>query len=268
LPTKLQKVKKLIFKLIEEHGACYGRELEVRLEGENSIEHWDVHQGRKQLVREGKIRTIDCCGAIFFCNPSLSDEMLHKIIRKKCQLIERLREVAGEKYGEKSLGKHAETVVLRALEQAGFTIAAKDIKWFMGRTFPGEEDLDFLAVRDEIWYGIEVKNMLDNLKWRETGKKDIETILNICKTLGIVPMIITRYLPRPYRVRLIGEGALIITYGTLIIHPDFIDEAERWRQVFGYPVRATSEPWDELVQDIVNAHNYAKRKRIWQRWKK
>lgn len=263
----IHRAKALILELLRKHGVCYGRELEVRLEGKDDLEHWDVYRARKQLVVERKIRAVNRCGATFFCNPKLPITTADRIIEYKCELIDKLRYISSEERGDKSLGKHAESVVLKALIKAGFTIAARDVNWFMGRCYQGKEDLDFLACKEDIWYGIEVKNMLDNLKWRESGKKDLETIIEICRTLGVVPMIVTRYLPRPYRIKLIGEGALVITYVELIVHPDFTNVAREWKQTFGYPIRVTSEPWDELVKNIANAHSYAKRKQLWHRWK-
>jgi len=267
--TKLRRTKELILALLKKHGACYGRELEVRLEGKDDIEHWDVYRARRQLVTDGRIKAVKShCEAVFFYDPEISPELLNTIVERKCALIEKLREVSSEEQGDKSLGKHAETVLLKALKEAGFIIAARDVRWFMGKGYPGKEDLDFLAFKDGIWYGVEVKNMLDNLKWQESGKKDIRTILEICRILGLVPMLITRYLPRPYKIKLIGEGALVITYDKLIVHPDFREIADKWRRTFGYPVVATSEPWGELIKDLLNAHEYAKRKQLWQRWQR
>ena len=268
MENRTEYIKQLILNILEREKACYGRELEVRLEGKDNIEHWDVWRVRKEMKNKREVRTFHqrTIGATFYYPKNLKLNDIKNIIGKKTKLIQYLRKISEAE--DKSLGRHAENIILEALRKCNFNVLNRDFKWFQGREYDGEEDLDFLAEKDDIYYGVEVKNKLDNIKWKDSRKKDIETILEICKTLGLVPMIITRYLPGMYKRRLIGSKALIIDYKDLIVHPDFKEYALKWKSILGFPVYICDRPPQNLLQKITGAHNYSKKQNFWDKWKK
>jgi hypothetical protein len=70
-------------------------------------------------------------------------------------------------------------------------------------------NLDFIFVRDDIAYGVEVKNALGYME-----QEDLRTKIEMCGWLGIKPVFVARMLPRTWINEVIESGgfALILKY--------------------------------------------------------
>ena len=58
-----------------------------------------------------------------------------------------------------SMGKYCEDIIEKALTKAGFITLSRgeNTKYFRGRMYPKKNDLDFIAYKEGVFYGIEVK---------------------------------------------------------------------------------------------------------------
>ena len=79
-----------------------------------------------------------------------------------------------------------------------------------GKTWEeSEHDLDFIFERDPAVYGIEVKNTLGYMQYKEFGIK-----IRLCRQLGVRPVFVVRMMPKTWIKELIDSGgyAMVLKY--------------------------------------------------------
>ena len=110
-------------------------------------------------------------------------------------------------------------------------------------------NLDFILERDKKFYGVEVKNTLGYL-----DKDEFYLKIELCEQLGIVPLFVTRMLPKNWVFDLIKAGgyALIIKYQ--LYPPYFSELVKTIRDSLGLPVDCPQSIWDGTIQRFINWH--------------
>src|SRR5205823_7734183 len=109
-----------------------------------------------------------------------------------------------------SLGLNGETMILGGFARKQFVLRGEHTREFRGRSWTETgHNLDFIFERDEVAYGIEVKNSLSYIEQDEFRIK-----IRLCKHLGVRPLFAVRMLPREWIYELLTAGgyAMILKY--------------------------------------------------------
>jgi hypothetical protein len=183
----------------------YGRQLEVLMERE--FFHWITVRALGELVAERKV-----CSQKVRLNESIEIGFFwsrtNRYWKRKAETYRRLvLEYSDPNLG---LGLHAELMHTVALAKARFLPVAEKVRSYRGRVWEEtRHDLDLVVERDEVAYGVEIKNTLSYI-----DKRELEVKLEMCAFLGLRPLFIVRMAPKSYveLVRLRGGFTLIIAW--------------------------------------------------------
>jgi len=109
-----------------------------------------------------------------------------------------------------AIGIHGEGLVLGGFADSEFVLKARETDEYQGRRWTASKhDLDFVFARDELSYGIEVKNTLGYPEHDEIFLK-----IKMARFIGVTPVIVARMLPKDwiYEILKAGGFALILKY--------------------------------------------------------
>jgi hypothetical protein len=185
----------------------FSRQLEVQ--NENKYFHWITNRAIRDLEGEGLIRS-----EWRKLNTGTSIKLVwHKSYRfykrSAARLIALVEEYSDPNIGA-ALGLHGETMVLEGFARSQFLMMGRHTRVFGTRSWDvSDHDLDFIFKRDGVAYGIEVKNTLGYMDYREINIK-----IRLCRSLNIRPVFVVRMMPRSWFPDLIATGgfALILRY--------------------------------------------------------
>ncbi len=220
----IEKAKPIILELLEEHDFLSQRSLQFLME-QNNFWHVVTWNAIRELKIENKLRTAKYPPRgnfpmwIYRFDLRLSD-IKDKIIEK-------------------------------ALTRAGYITLShhKHTRYFRGRVYPRKNDLDFIAYREGVFYGIEVKNTLPYPNWEE----DIISKKLVADYHGIQFVMISRELG-PYAYDLFQCGGLHIEFKRLIWSPNFSSLAKRIEEKLYFPINCISEPNEDLIRKLDEIH--------------
>ena len=271
---KIKKAKEAILKLFYEEGllVAYDRELRYRLE--TQFPHDYIGEAIRQLKESGELKPTNVPGrkgaadmpnSFYRLSASNYLELL-PIMRKKLDLSIFITGVSRE------MGRHAELAWWRAFKRNGYEVYPSSeqdyggaVNEYKGRKASINHDIDFIASKDGVDYGIEVKNGLnypDDLYWKFTVAAELNTI----------PLIIARWL-NPAQIPLIEElGGKYLVYKEAIYSTAYKTIIEEIRTLMKLPVEARDEIDDnyfrlkmqEIHSQVLN--NYADKKARLQRY--
>jgi hypothetical protein len=108
------------------------------------------------------------------------------------------------------IGLHGEFMVLEGFARSEFVMRGRNTRAFGGRLWmESDHNLDFIFEKDGQAYGLEIKNTLGYMDYREFQIK-----IRLCRFLGIRPVFVARMLPRTWMNELIKAGGfgLILKY--------------------------------------------------------
>jgi hypothetical protein len=228
---------------------AYDREIRYRLEA--SFPHDVIGKAIDKLQRDKKLLKTGIPGRHgaaelpiqFYKLPQSDYKEILPIIRKKLDLSAFITGVANE------MGRHAETAWWRAFKRNEWEVHPNSeeqplgIKEYEGRRASTDHDIDFIAKKEGITYGIEVKNGLnypDDLFWKFTVAVELQTI----------PLIIARWL-NPGQVPLIRNlgGAGPLLFKDAIYSTTYSPLIEEVKQFLGSPISARDEIDDDYFQN-------------------
>jgi hypothetical protein len=185
----------------------FSRQIEVM--HEDKYFHWISNRAIRGLLGEGTIhgetRKLSTGGTI-----NLIWHRGYRYYRRVAkQLVELVEEYADPNIGG-ALGLHGETMVLTAFARAEFVMRGHNTHEFRGKIWEeSEHDLDFIFERDSIVYGIEVKNTLGYMQYKELDIK-----IRLCRYLGVRALFVVRMMPKTWIKELIDSGgyAMVLKY--------------------------------------------------------
>ncbi len=132
----------------------------------------------------------------------------------------------------------------------GYQIKGMEVKNYEGKIWEESgHDLDIIMEKDNIGYGVEIKNRLGYI-----DKDEFEIKIRICQYLGIRPVFVTRMLPKIWieDLRKAGGFALILKYQ---LYPRFLSEqAKILREQLNLPVDSPRALMDGTIQRFENWH--------------
>lgn len=223
-----------------------------------------------ELYREKRLKPTNVPGRrgasehpnIFYRLPSSSYSHLIPVMKKKLDLSIFISGVSG------AMGHYAELLWWRAFKRNGWILYPDTeegpfaVNTYGGRRASTNNDIDFIAEKDGILYGVEIKNGLvypDDLFWKFLVASELDTI----------PLFIARWL-NPAHVPLIKElGGEPIVYRDAIYsitYGQFIEEA---RKLLGVHIMTLDEVDDnyfirkvEIVYNAVKSQLTDKRDRL------
>ena len=250
---KILLAKNKILNLLKNLKVAYDRELRYRLESEFS--HDEVGRAIKQLEKEKLIKRTGVRGRrgpgampnVFYKLPGTPYSEIGHIMRKKLDLSTFIAGVSRE------MGRHAELAWWRAFHRNNWTLypaseceIGRGIREFGGKVASVNNDIDFVASKNGISYGVEIKNGLmypDDLYWK----------IIVAAELDLIPLIIARWL-NPAQVKCIKEvGAVFVVYKEAIYSTTYAPLIQEVRNFLGFPIDARDEIDDEYFRRKIEA---------------
>lgn len=244
---KVRKAKEKILGLFQDGvvDVAYDRELRYRLE--DSLPHDVVAAAIKELVGNGTLIPTNVPGRRkssnehpnkFYRLPSSDYGRILPTMKKKLDLSAFVSGVS------RDMGRHAELLWWRAFSRSGWSLhPEREDEGFGVRKYGEREasianDIDFIAEKDGVTYGVEVKNSLGyptDLFWKFTVAAELNT----------VPLIIARWL-NPAQVPLIKElGGESVIYRDALYSSTYESLIKEVRSCLG----AHIIPLDEIEDD-------------------
>ncbi len=177
----------------------FSRQVEVRFE--DDYFHWISNRALRELREEGFVlgetRALSTGGSI-----NLVWRRGYRFYRRNAARVVRLVEEYADPNIGGVVGLHGEFMVLEGFARSEFVMRGRNSREYCGRSWTATgHNLDFIFERDGRAYGVEVKNTLGYMDYRE-----FQTKLRMCKFLGIRPVFAARMLPKTWMNELITAG--------------------------------------------------------------
>ena len=152
-----------------------------------------------------------------------------------------------------SMGKHCENIIEKAFTKLGYINLSRneDTKYFRGRIYPKNKDIDIISYKNGVFYGIEVKNLISYPNWNE----DIIKKKDVAEYHGIQFVLLNRELGS-YGYDLFRCGGLHIEFNEIIWSSKFSSLAKRINKMLYFPIICMDEPSNELISKIRNVEIY------------
>jgi len=226
---KLDRINEDILRTVKSKKVAYLRELKVTLE--DYFLHEDVTDALANLEESGSLNTKFYEGNRWYFPNNVSwDEVKDLSLHKKELMgiyIDHPRSYArrGVSYDD-----YSEMLVEDALIKTEYTVVAKNSHYFNGkeyhqtRTSGRKSDVDYIAYvkAKDVYVGIQIKNRLEYPRL-----DDVHLLLDICRTLDLVPVLVTRLShPRIYAV-FEGIRGEVIQFKRYLLQPPFPRDAFR-----------------------------------------
>jgi hypothetical protein len=142
-------------------------------------------------------------------------------------------------------------LILEGFVTNGFLYRGKGINEFNGKKWnDSEHNLDFIFTKDNIDYGVEVKNMLGYMDYDE-----LEIKISICKYLNLKPIFAVRMFPKTWinEVNKNGGFSLIMKYQFYpISHKEL---AEKVSKILNFPIKTPTSLQQGTMERLLKWHN-------------
>lgn len=150
-----------------------------------------------------------------------------------------------------ALGQTGELLVNEGFTKYGFRMLGRNTNEFEGVKWTSTaHNLDFIYERDNIRYGVEVKNTLSYM-----DKKEFDIKIKMSLKLGLCPVFVVRMIPKSWMNELIERGGIFLIMEHQlypISHKKFADEI---RNNLKLPVDAPKALKDGTMERFMKLHN-------------
>lgn len=225
----------------------YSRQLEVRFEADWF--HWITNRALRELVGRGVIRN-EVRPLVASGHINLMWHRGNRYYRREATKLVRLVEEYSDSNIGASLGLQGEFMVLEGFARKQFVLQGRNTRTFRDRVWTQTaHDMDFVFERDEVGYGIEVKNTLGYMDHNE-----LLTKIDLCLNIGVRPVFVARMLPKTWTNEIVNAGgfALILKYQ---LYPwSHRDLARKVREELGLPVDTPKALEDGTMERFVRWH--------------
>lgn len=228
----------------------YGRQIEVILE--KKYFHWITHKALRELTRDGKITT-----EIRVTNSGnrlrLYWSAKNRYPRRAAAAVVRQVEEHSNTEVTRAIGNHAENLFGLAAGREGFRLYGPALRTYRGRTWDRtEHDLDWIFERDEIGWGVEIKNT-----WAYIDRQEMYVKIEMCKYLGVKPLFIMRWAPKSYVEVIRQNGGFGLLYETQLFPAGHTESVEKLRGLFLPVSSMNAVPEDVFVRFLKYGHDRA-----------
>lgn len=190
----------------DKENVFYIRQLQVKFE--KDYFHWLTYNVLESLKKEGYLKPISVELSILGTPVQF---LIHHSNRYPKRDINELAKIIDEYSQEqitRSCGHRAEDLFALALATHGFLPVQKKVKDYNGRSWTRtNHDLDYIFKKDNIAYGVEIKNTLGYIE-----KEELEVKLELCQKLGVKPLFILRFAPKTYNNMIIEAGGYAMIF--------------------------------------------------------
>jgi hypothetical protein len=185
----------------------FSRQIEVRLE--DKYFHWITNRAIREMIGEkvivGEKRRLKTGGEIH-----LIWNRNYRYYRREASKVINLVEEYADPNIAGAIGLNGETMVLEGFARHEFVMKGRNTKKYKDNEWNlTDHNLDFIFEKDGLLYGIEVKNTLGYMDYKE-----LEIKIKMCKELGLKPVFVARMMPKTWIKEIIDEGGfcLILKY--------------------------------------------------------
>lgn len=225
----------------------FSRQIEVMFEDEHF--HWITNRAIREMVEERVIsfkeRKLKTEGSIH-----LLWNTKNRYYKREAKDVVRLVDEYADPNIGAAIGLHGELMILEGFARHEFVMKGRNTKAFREKAWDeSDHNLDFIFERDNVTYGMEVKNTLGYMDYDELKIK-----IRLCKYLGLKPVFVARMLPRTWINEIIKSGgfALILKYQLYpLTHKEL---AKRIQKKFGLPVDAPKMIEDGTMERFMKWH--------------
>jgi hypothetical protein len=185
----------------------FSRQLEVRLE--DDYFHWVTNRAIRELVARGSVAA-EVRPLKFGGNIHLQWNRSYRYYKRSASNVVKLVEEYADPNIAGAIGLHGEIMILEGFARFQFVMRGRNTGAYQGKEWKGTgHNLDFIFERDGVAYGVEVKNTLGYMDYKELQAK-----VKMCQFLGIRPVFVARMLPKSWIKEVVDVGgfALILKY--------------------------------------------------------
>ena len=174
------------------------------------------------------------------------------VARAIARILKVVREFSAPEVSH-AIGNNGEMMFDAALPKMGFLPRGENVREWNGLKWEKTgENLDRVFERDGIYYGVEIKNTLSYIP-----REELESKLEMCRFLGLVPLFIMRASPKNYNQLVIEGGggyALIFRWQ---LYPQGQEQlVKKVRDTLGIPVDAPRAIALGTVERFLNWHRW------------
>jgi hypothetical protein len=224
----------------------YGRQLEIWLERE--FFHWITKKALNELVAEKRIdfseESVGRFSAHFYW------PLRHRYPRRQINRIVSIIQRFSNPNFTSAVGSYGEILADAGFARIGFRVLGDNIREVDGRQWTEtNHNLDRLVERDDIRYGVEIKNELSYIDMEE-----LELKVRMSEYFYIRPMFIARMMPKSYiyNVQKAGGFCLILERQ---FYPPFTEKfAEEVRGALNLPVYCVRKWADTTMKRFESWH--------------
>jgi hypothetical protein len=141
-------------------------------------------------------------------------------------------------------------MVLEGFARNRFLLLGREINRFDDRSWTEtQHDIDLVFERDGVRYGVEVKNTLGYMDYRE-----LQTKVRLCHHLGLRPVFVVRMVPKHWLHEVAGQGGFILILKYQLYPWTHANLARRVAATFGLPVDAPRALADGTMVRFLRYH--------------
>lgn len=234
-----------------ESAVAFSRQLEVIFEHE--FYHWITYRAIGDLVQQGILRTEPrrlVTGSPLYLLRHRRNRYYRRTARRVLGLV---NEYAAPNIGA-SLGLHGEAMILEGFAAHRFVMQGRETRQHAGRTWQQtDHDLDFIFERDGMAYGVEVKNTLGYMDYKELALK-----IRMCRHLRIRPVFVCRMLPKTWSWEVIQSGGFALILKWQLYPWTHKDLARRVQRELRLPVDSPRRLQQGTMERFVRWHQRQK----------
>jgi hypothetical protein len=174
--------------------------------------------------------------------------------RRKAKKLAALVEAYSEPALTRAVGRQAENLFDAALPRAGFMPIARNVREYNGRRWERtNHNLDRIYTRDNIAYGIEIKNQLGYME-----REQFTTKLEMCEFLGVTPVFIARMMPKEwiYQVQSRPWRGFCLIFKWWLFPLGQEPLVKTLQQTLGLPVDSPMEIQDGTIERFLKWHRW------------
>lgn len=225
----------------------FSRQVEVL--HEDQWFHWVTNRALKDLEAERFIKT----EMRTLAHGAPIHLMWHRSYRyykrEAARVVALVEEYADPNIGG-AIGLQGEAMVLEGFSRHQFVLQGKAVRSFGGRTWTkSAHDVDFIFQRDGVVYGVEVKNGLGYMNYRE-----LQTKLALCGELQVIPVFAARMLPKSWINEINGAGGFVLILKYQLYPWGHRELARRVKGELGLPVDSPRALSDGTMRRFVGWH--------------
>lgn len=222
----------------------YSRQLEIIFE--DRYYHWITNRALRDLIELGDIISepykLKNAGKV-----NLVWKKSFRYYKRSAKEIAELIDSYSHPNLSADIGIRGEMLALEGFTMNGYNLLGRETNEFnQVRWKETDHDLDFIFSKNNVNYGVEVKNMLGYMDYEE-----LETKIKICEHLGLKPIFVVRMFPNSWinKIRERGGFSLIMKYQFYPI--SYKELALKLKHELGFPI-STPKRLEQGTMDRVD----------------